>query len=62
MVMELLAFLDKKAVLDLISDDEKRMKLGARAKEFIAKHVAWEKNAKKLSDILSEIRHEVLRS
>ncbi|HEU0080460.1 MAG TPA: glycosyltransferase family 4 protein [Candidatus Paceibacterota bacterium] len=52
----------KKAVLDLISDDEKRMKLGARAKEFIAKHVAWEKNAKKLSDILSEIRHEVLRS
>lgn len=51
----------KQAMVDLLSDADKRKKLGESAEKFIAEHVAWEKNVKKLSDILTEIRQKTLR-
>ncbi len=51
----------KQAITDLIANDDKRKLLGENAEKFIAEHVAWEKNTKKLSDILTEIRQKTLR-
>lgn len=51
----------KQAIVDLISNPDKRKNLGENAEKFIAEHVAWEKNTKKLSDILAEIRQKNLQ-
>ena len=50
----------KQAIIDLLNDKDKRKELGENAEKFIAEHVAWEKNTKKLSDILTEIRRKTL--
>ena len=47
------------AIKDLIADDSKRKIIGEKAQKFIAENIAWEKNCKKLADILQEI---ILRS
>jgi glycosyltransferase involved in cell wall biosynthesis len=52
----------KEAVIDLINDVNKRKKIGENAEMFIAENVAWEKNANKLSNILTEIKQKTLRS
>lgn len=49
----------KQALVDLIVDSDKRKRLGENAEKFIAEYVAWEKNANKLSDILTEIRQKI---
>jgi glycosyltransferase involved in cell wall biosynthesis len=51
----------KQAVIYLLNDKDKRKELGENAEKFIAEHVAWEKNTKKLSDILTEIRQKTLQ-
>ena len=43
------------AIKDLIADDSKRKIIGEKAQKFIAENIAWEKNCKKLADILQEI-------
>lgn len=52
----------KQAILDLIGDAHKRKELGENAEKFIAEYVAWEKNTKKLSDILANIRRKTLQN
>lgn len=49
----------KQAIVDLIDDAGKRKKIGENAEKFIAEHVAWEKNAEKLSEILMDIKREI---
>lgn len=44
-----------KAIEDLLDNDLKRIKLGEKAKDFISKNIAWQKNIKKLSDILEDV-------
>ncbi|MEK9178006.1 MAG: glycosyltransferase family 4 protein [Patescibacteria group bacterium] len=42
-------------IKDLLTDEQKRIAMGKKAKNFIEENVAWEKNIKKLDKILNEI-------
>lgn len=43
------------SILDLINSDYKRETMGKKAQEFIIKNITWDKNCKKLSEILTDV-------
>lgn len=53
-----------KAVLDLVKNDEVRLSIGQKAREFIAENVAWENNISKLvvifEDIVKNVKKDVV--